>query len=190
MRRLWPVLLALLGLTLLAAQSASAAVATQLENRTSGSPAGSNNLVELEARLNENAVRENVWLGYEGASGSPVAARSATGGRAFYSGVRSEQAAALASRTGATTLESSLAARGVKLPAWNPNNPASVAAWRQASVEFAQGASGNVRVFQGDALRVDAIWRDEFAALKANPNVSSITSIDAATGAEVLLWAR
>jgi hypothetical protein len=80
MRRLWPVLLALLGLTLLAAPPASAAVATSVENRISGSPAGSNNLVGIEPRLSENAVRENVALAYELASGSPVAAR---GGSAF-----------------------------------------------------------------------------------------------------------
>jgi hypothetical protein len=75
MRRLWPVLLALLGLTLLAAAPASAAVAAEIENRTSGLPAGSNNLVGIEPQLSENAVRENARLAYEGASGSPVAAK-------------------------------------------------------------------------------------------------------------------
>ena len=66
-----------------------------------------------------------------------------------------------------------------------------VDAWRQASAAFAAGASGNVRVLQGEALRVDSIWATaEFPALKANPAVTSITAIDYSTGAEILLWSR
>lgn len=79
----------------------------------------------------------------------------------------------------------------ISLPAWDASNPAVVSAWRNASREFAAGASGNVRVLQADAVRVNSIWAQvEFPALKANPNVTSITSIDPRTGAEVLLWRR
>lgn len=79
----------------------------------------------------------------------------------------------------------------MKLPAWDASNPASVAAWENASREFAQGASGNVRVLQGETLRTSSIWgRIEFPALKANPNVTSITAVNPSTGAEVLLWGR
>jgi filamentous hemagglutinin len=75
MRRLWPTLIALLGLTLLAAAPASAAVAASIENRASGLRSGSNNLIGIEPRLSEEAVREKVALAYEVASDDAVAAR-------------------------------------------------------------------------------------------------------------------
>ncbi|TDN57196.1 hypothetical protein, partial [Halothiobacillus neapolitanus] len=100
-------------------------------------------------------------------------------------------AARAAAQQGKMTLESTLAARGIKLPKWDPDNPEVVSAWRQASHDFAAGARGNVRVLQGDVLRGNSVWAEvEFPALKANPTVKSITSIDAATGKEVLLWSR
>lgn len=80
MRRLWPTLIALLGLTLLAAPPASAAVAASIENRTSESPSGSNNLIGIEARLSEEAVREKLLTLYELASDDAVAARGVVGG--------------------------------------------------------------------------------------------------------------
>ena len=95
------------------------------------------------------------------------------------------------SRNAGATLESTMAARGIKLPAWDPNNPASVAAWRQASQQFAAEASGHVRVLQGDSVRLKSVWAEvEFPALKANPNVKSITGINPETGKGVLLWRR
>ena len=111
----------------------------------------------------------------------------------FWSGIGkggAERAANWAAQHGGVTLESTLTSRGITIPAWDASNPAVVAAWRQASMEFAAGARGNVRVLQGDALRIDAIWRDEFRALQANPNVVSIRAINPETGAEVLLWTR
>jgi filamentous hemagglutinin len=84
-----------------------------------------------------------------------------------------------------------MAARGIKLPTWDVSNPASIAAWRQASSEFAAGASGNVRVLQGDAVGVKSVWAEvEFPALKANPNVTTITAVNPKTGEAVLLWSR
>ena len=76
MRRLWPTLIALLGLALLAAAPASAAVAASIENRASGSASVPNNLVGTEPRLSEEAVREKVALAYELASDDAVAARA------------------------------------------------------------------------------------------------------------------
>lgn len=111
----------------------------------------------------------------------------------FWSGVGrggDKRAAAWVSEHGGATLETILANRGIKLPRWNPDDPAVVAAWRQASTEFAKGAKGHIRVLQGDSLRADAIFRDEFHALIANPNVKSITSINPESGAEALLWSR
>jgi len=112
----------------------------------------------------------------------------------FWSGVGrggDSIAANVAAQQGRVTLETTLAARGIKLPAWDPTNAASVTAWRQASHDFAAGASGHVSVLQGDAVQVKSVWAEvEFPALKVNPNVKSITSVDAKTGMEILLWSR
>jgi len=111
----------------------------------------------------------------------------------FWSGIgrgSAEKAAEWSMQHGGVTLESVLASKGIKLPVWDASNPSSIAAWRKASTEFAAGARGDVRVLQGDVLRIDPIWSDEFKALQANPNVSSIRSINPETGAEVLLWSR
>jgi filamentous hemagglutinin len=89
------------------------------------------------------------------------------------------------------TLEMTLAQRGITLPAWNAESPASVSAWEQASLAFAQGARGNVTVLQGDVLRVDSMWGNtEYPALISNPNVSSITAVDPQTGATNVIWTR
>jgi hypothetical protein len=81
--------------------------------------------------------------------------------------------------------------RGVKLPDWDANNPASGAAWRQPWADFALGASGNVRVRQGASTRLDSVWATvKFPALKANSNVLSITAVNPTTGQEVVLWSR
>jgi A nuclease family of the HNH/ENDO VII superfamily with conserved AHH len=76
MRRALALITLVLGLTLLAAPPASAAVAASIENRTSGSPSGSNNLIGIEPRLSEEAVREKVALAFELASDDAVAARA------------------------------------------------------------------------------------------------------------------
>ena len=106
------------------------------------------------------------------------------------SGGHADSAAAWAAKNGGITLESVMAAKGITLPVWDASNPAIVAAWRQASIEFAAGARGNVRVLQGDFLRSDSIWKTEFSTLKANPDVTSIRSVSGSTGEEVLLWER
>lgn len=96
----------------------------------------------------------------------------------------------MAAQNGGSTLETTLAARGIKMPVWDAADPVSVAAWKQASVDFAARARGNVRVLQGSELRTDAIWIAEYNALKANPNVTAIKVIDPITGIETLLWKR
>ena len=75
MRRLAAILALVLGLTLLAAPPASAAVAAHAENRASGSATAPNNLIGIEARLSEEAVRENAGLDYDIASDDAVAAK-------------------------------------------------------------------------------------------------------------------
>lgn len=111
----------------------------------------------------------------------------------FWSGINggSKAAEAWASTNGGATLESTMAARGIRLPAWDPSNPAAINAWEEASAEFARGASGDVRVLQESAVRTRSVWgRVEFPALQANPNVTSITAVDPRTGSAVLLWSR
>ena len=101
MRRLWPTLIALLGLTLLAAAPASAAVASSIENRASGSASVPNNLVGIEPRLSEEAVREKVALAYELASDDAVAARG--GLAAVRTGQAGEKAVRAAADIGSKT---------------------------------------------------------------------------------------
>jgi len=111
----------------------------------------------------------------------------------FWSGIRNGEvtAAKWASSNAGNTLESKMASSGIKLPTWNPNNPTSVAAWRNAAQKFAAGAKGNVRVLQGNVVRVKSVWAEvEFPALKANTQVKSIIGINPETGKEVLLWSR
>ena len=78
----------------------------------------------------------------------------------FWSGIRNGDSAAAewVARNGGSTLETTLSSRGIKLPAWDANNPAVVSAWRQASADFASVASGNVRVLQSDAVRLKSVW--------------------------------
>ena len=130
------------------------------------------------------------------ASGSCVATNSlATGSdeAVFWSGIGrggDATAASWAAKNGGATLESTLAQRGIQLPVWDASNPSVVSAWRQASADFASGASGNVRVLQG-APRIGSVWAEvEYPTLIRNPNVTSITSINPATGEQVVLWTR
>jgi hypothetical protein len=73
------ILLLLVGLALFVASPESAAVLTSDQNRVSGSASDVTTLIELEARLSEEAVRENLAFGYDLASDDAVAARGANG---------------------------------------------------------------------------------------------------------------
>ncbi|MGI4757826.1 MAG: hypothetical protein ACRYGF_13360 [Janthinobacterium lividum] len=97
----------------------------------------------------------------------------------------------IASQSGGITLESLIEQRNIDMPAWDANNPDSVAAWKGISADYANGASGNVNAVIGSSLRPGNVWETaELPALKANPNVTSITTIDPATGVQKLLWTR
>ncbi|MDH4098986.1 MAG: FG-GAP-like repeat-containing protein [Nitrospirota bacterium] len=111
----------------------------------------------------------------------------------FWSGIRNGDVAASkwVAQHGGATLETTVAARGIELPVWDPSSPTVVDAWRQASKTFATGASGNVRVLQTDYVRINSAWAEvEFPALKANPNVTSIRAVNPETGVETLLWSK
>jgi RHS repeat-associated protein len=101
-------------------------------------------------------------------------------------------------RNGGTTLETTLAKRCIELPQWNGKDPAVTAAWRKASREFAEGASGHIKVLQpNNAMRYSpkkgegSVWAEvEWLALIKNPKVESITSINPDTGTGIILWKR
>lgn len=81
--------------------------------------------------------------------------------------------------------------RGITLPAWDASNPSVVAAWENASRNFAAGARGDIRAVIGSTLRPGSVWETiELPALKANPNVKSITTIDPATGVETVIYRK
>src|SRR5581483_5232086 len=102
-----------------------------------------------------------------------------------------ERAAEIATAEGGTTLEMLMQQRGIQLPEWDPNNQAVVDAWDAASKQFADGASGTVRVVLGENVRVDSVWnRVELPALVDNPMVTNIIAVDPATLDETVIFSR
>ncbi|MEZ5749075.1 MAG: hypothetical protein R3D83_04050 [Caenibius sp.] len=112
----------------------------------------------------------------------------------FWSGIGrggDKKAAGIARRNGGKTMEDIMLERGIDMPEWDADNPASVKAWKDASRMFAEGAKGDVKVVLGDQVRPDGIWNSiELPTLQNNPNVTSITAIDPNTGKQVLLYSR
>ncbi len=132
---------------------------------------------------------KSIWGGKKALEGLATNADEAV----FWSGIRNRDAAAAKwiAQNGGSTLETTLINRGIKLPVWDQNNPAAVAAWRQASKNFAAGAKGDIRVLQADAVGIKSTWAEvEFPALKANPKVTSIKAINPDNGVETILWSK
>ncbi len=97
----------------------------------------------------------------------------------------------VATAKGAVTLEKLIEERGISMPAWDPTNPASLQAWAEASRQYAAGASGEVRAVVGESLRPGNVWENiELPELIKNKNVTKITTIDPATGAEKVVFSR
>jgi len=97
----------------------------------------------------------------------------------------------IAESRGGVTLEKLIEERAIKMPVWDENDPAVVAAWESISRQYAQGASGTVHVVLGEQLRPNNVWESrEFDALKANPAVEKIVRIDPFSRLESILWAR
>ena len=182
--------------TLLGAEGVSQISAHGLENASAGDRVGAGFEVLAAVPLVGQILKAGkpVAQGIKALAGGAIRELSTAAHEAvFWSGLGrggADSAAAWAAKNGGITLESVMAAKGITLPVWDASNPAIVAAWRQASIEFAAGARGNVRVLQGDFLRSDSIWKTEFSTLKANPDVTSIRSVSGSTGEEVLLWER
>lgn len=89
------------------------------------------------------------------------------------------------------TLESLLESRQITMPLYDPTVAPSVQAWVDISTELAKNAIGEVRAVLGSQLRPQNIWETyELPALKANPNVTRITSVDPATGKVTVIYER
>ncbi len=64
-----------------------------------------------------------------------------------------------------------------------------VQAWKNASLKFAQGAAGDVKAVIGKNMRPGNVWDTvELPALKANPNVRSITVVDPLSNVETVVF--
>jgi hypothetical protein len=102
-----------------------------------------------------------------------------------------QTAADVARNSGGKTLEQLIESRQLTMPAYNPNNPASVQAWQDISTELARNASGEVRVVLGNSVRPQSIWEVyELPALKGNTAVTRIVAIDPLTKVETLIFRR
>jgi hypothetical protein len=94
----------------------------------------------------------------------------------------------IASENGGTTLEMLIDSKGIEMPEWDADNPASVATWTQVSEAYASGASGDVHAVLGDSIRPDAVWWSELERLKANPNITRIIEVHPDTLVQKVIW--
>ena len=97
----------------------------------------------------------------------------------------------IAKNKGGVTLESTIDNTNIVMPEWDFNAPSSVTAWEEASNVYAEQVSGEIRAVVGSELRPGNIWENiELPRLKANPNVTKITTIDPKTGVEKIIFER
>ncbi len=102
-----------------------------------------------------------------------------------------ERALEIARQKGGTTLEGLIESKGIKMPEWDINNPASIKTWEDVSAMYANQVSGEVRAVVGANLRPGNIWENvELPRLINNPNVTKITTIDPKTLAEKIIFQR
>ena len=97
----------------------------------------------------------------------------------------------IAKNKGGVTLESTIDDTNIVMPEWDFNTPSSVTAWEEASNVYAEQVSGEIRAVVGSELRPGNIWENiELPKLKANPNVTKVTTIDPKTGVEKIIFER
>ena len=97
----------------------------------------------------------------------------------------------IAKNKGGVTLESTIDDTNIVMPEWDFNTPSSVTAWEEASNVYAEQVSGEIRAVVGSELRPGNIWENiELPRLKANPNVTKVTTIDSKTGVEKIIFER
>ncbi len=81
--------------------------------------------------------------------------------------------------------------KGIDMPEWDMDNPATIKAWEDVSAEYARQVSGDVRAVIGSELREGNIWENvELPRLKANPNVDRIITIDPVTLEKTVIFER
>jgi len=109
----------------------------------------------------------------------------------FWSGMGEDGARIaenIARQQGGVTLEMAARSSGVSMPQWNAST---APIWRDASETFARQASGDVRVVLGPNVTPHSTWSTvELPALRANPNVTSVVSVDPVTLAETVIFVR
>ena len=97
----------------------------------------------------------------------------------------------IAKNKGGVTLESTIDDTNIVMPEWDFNTPSSVTAWEEASNVYAEQVSGEIRAVVCSELRPGNIWENiELPRLKANPNVTKVTTIDPKTGVEKIIFER
>jgi len=85
------------------------------------------------------------------------------------------------------TLEGLLKRNNVEMPKWED----SPKVWEAVSREYAKQVSGEVKAVIGKKLRDGNVWENyELPALKENPNVNKIITIDPKTGREKIIFKR
>lgn len=98
-------------------------------------------------------------------------------------------AATRAGAAGGYSLETRLAEQNISMPGFDTRDAASVALWEDASRTYANRAEGVVRVLKGTEVRTDSVWETiEFPTLQKNVQVDRVVAIDAATGAETVIY--
>ena len=91
----------------------------------------------------------------------------------------------IATNNGGTTLEALLDSKSITLPEFSEQT---IEIWEQVSKEYAEKATGEVKVILGDNVSSTGVWnRIELPALKNNPNVTKIIAINPETLIETLI---
>lgn len=192
-------LIALLGLALLTANTASAFAFAPVEKPASGSIEAPQQRLGGNSFASPERVRENLrWL-YDGASDFPVAAEgggegfayymnaartldvsTAENGAVFYSGAGNRALAEeFALANGRTTTEMTpggawLDAQGLFGPASALTRAQALEVWSTLSARFAAGASGNAVGFVEGASSAGIFNTIEFPALLRNPFITNV----------------
>ena len=103
----------------------------------------------------------------------------------------SEYANEYAQNNEGVTMEGLLLSAADDFPEWDFDDMDSVKSWERASKVYAEQASGDVRVVVRKPLRENNIFEAvEFPTLKENPNITSVTMIDADTNEATEIFRR